>query len=410
MNKLLCGIIIALSSLGYGHASGYMKPDWFTMEKIEIRVNDTLKIKSTLYLPKSNVEKIIIELESIVGVYKHPDFTLNRDTVAYPEIYNLTKEKTGFLLLNSRLPATVSAEEYIKKYCYVQTNKTLAEDAIKALNFLRSDSRFAKIPIGIMGGSAVGVSVAMAAVDEPGFSFVVMNVTPSTNSLDEAEYMWERDRAGTFITKGIFEKFWNYIEGDRFIYKGYVYREMTGNSILNQFQTCAWDCYMEINRKYLAKTGNLDTIQFYAKKLFKESFSGNDLLKVSEDSKVGERKSISANQYIDMMVYYLYSPANVCYLKWDPENYYPKINCPVLMLFADQDTNIDFEGSLANSKAIVSKYKKENFTIDVIKGVDHLFSNQTGIVHENNGIQKRVHAKDKTYFKILLSWLNSITG
>ncbi len=407
--KLLFGFIIAFSSLGYGYASGYMvPPGWLTIEKVDIQVNDTLRIKGTLYLPKGNVERIIIKLESIVGVHNNPDFTLNRDTIVFSEIYNLTKEKTGFLLLNSRLPSTVSTEEYIKKYCYVQTLKTLSEDAIKALHVLKSDSRFAKIPIGIMGGSAVGVSAAMAAVDESGFSFVIMNVTPSTNSLDEAEYMWKRDRAGTFITKGLFEAFWDHIGGDQFIYKGCVFREMTGNSILEQFQTCAWDCYMDINKTILAKANNIDTIQFYAKKMFKKSFSGNNLSKVKEDYKVGDRRNISANQYIDIMVYYLYSPTNVSYLKWDPENYYPKINCPVLMLFADQDTNIDFEGSLANSKAIVAKYKKENFTIDVIKGVDHLFSEQTVEVRENNGVKKSIRVKGKSYLNILTAWINGI--
>jgi pimeloyl-ACP methyl ester carboxylesterase len=164
---------------------------------------------------------------------------------------------------------------------------------------------------------------------------------------------------------------------------------------------------MKINREVVLKNNNIDTIQYYARKIFKESFIGNNLESVRRMNLSGIDEKITASQFIDTMLFMLYSPLNVTYLKWDPENYYPKINCPVLMCFGDKDINIDFEGSLANSKEIVKRYKKTNFTIEVINGVGHNFSDKQMIVKEKDGMTSPpLGVKADIYYQKLFSWLN----
>lgn len=80
------------------------------------------------------------------------------------------------------------------------------------------------------------------------------------------------------------------------------------------------------------------------------------------------------------------------------------------MVFGDKDIQIDFEGSLNNSRNIVNHYNKKNYSIEVLNGVGHNFTDRNIIVKEKSGSSKNLKVMQDSYYEKLLMWLNAIPG
>lgn len=145
------------------------------------------------------------------------------------------------------------------------------------------------------------------------------------------------------------------------------------NPIDLQFENCAWESIQTINHEVLPRVDNYDSVQYYAKKRMKENFETIKIKKRKLLNLTGKEKEHTADDYIDFLMKFWYTSQDIDYLKWNPEDYYPKINCPTLMLFAEKDINIDTKGSIENSKRIVDTYKKTNISIVVIPDVDRSY-------------------------------------
>ena len=79
------------------------------------------------------------------------------------------------------------------------------------------------------------------------------------------------------------------------------------------------------------------------------------------------------------------------------------------MLFAEQDINIDTKGSIENSKRIIEKYKKNNFSVKVIPNVDHgFYETKEKISFEENGQTYTLNKRSELYFELILKWLENI--
>jgi len=409
MNKLLILIVLLLCNLNFAYCSSAQ--DSMIIEKIVFQSTDTNRVHGTLYLPDNGVQRIVIELVSMDKPFRHPDFSLNSDTVYYNKIRKMTKNNTGVFLVSPRLQKDVSPmDKNFMKSRLLLTPETLADDALYAFNYLKTDKRFEGVKIGVMGTSATGVSAAMAAARNSGIAFVILNSTPSTKSVDEADYMWNKNRVATIFYKALFSELWTIFDDSTFVYNGKVYQASNAKPIKEQFQSCAWDCMSRINREVLLKNDNSDTIRFYARKMFKESLEGNNLSKAKRFRKFGKDEEVTIDQYIDIIIDFWYTPQDISYLKWNPENYYPKIKCPVLMVFGDKDIQIDFEGSLNNSRNIVNHYNKKNYSIEVLNGVGHNFTDRNILVKEKNGVSKNLKVIQDSYYEKLIKWLNSIPG
>ncbi len=410
MTRLLFLWIFLLCSLNFAYC--FSAQDSMIIEKIVFQSTDTNRVHGTLYLPVNGVRKIVIELVSIDKPFRHPDFSLNSDTVYYNKIRKMTKNNTGVFLVSPRLQQDVSPlDKNFLKSRLLLTPETLADDALHAYNYLKTDKRFEGVKIGVMGTSATGVSAAMAAARNSGIAFVILNSTPSTKSVDEADYMWNKNGGATYFYKELFKKLRGFFNDTTFVYNGKVYQDSKAKPIKEQFQSCAWDCMSRINQEVLLKNNNYDTIQFYARKMFKESLKGNNLANERSLNMRGKdigNEQVTADQYIDFIMCFWYTPQDICYLKWDPENYYPKIDCPVLMVFGDKDVNIDFEGSLNNSRNIVNRYNKKNYSIEVLKGVGHNFTDRDITVIEKSGVSKNLKVVQDSYYTKLLKWLDRI--
>ena len=105
----------------------------------------------------------------------------------------------------------------------------------------------------------------------------------------------------------------------------------------------------------------------------------------------------------------MYAPLDIDYLKWNPEEYYPKIKCPTLMLFAEKDKNIDVKGSIENSKKIIYTYSKTNFSIEILPNMEHQFYDSLKEVSiKEKGQIYTLNKQSESYFQSMLYWLESI--
>jgi hypothetical protein len=395
----------------YCNADKYTIEDLINIEEFTYYTKDSIPIQSTLYLPKKEqLKRIIIQLQSIQIEFRNPDFSLRSDSVHHKDILELVSSGTGVILISTRFRQTVDNAMILKN----QTMETLADDVEYAYRYLRRKPQFSHIPIGVSGSSATGVAAAKVASRNTSVDFAILISTPSTPSIEEADYKWVNhpETSGVPYYKMLFAEFRKFFPHDRFTYKGQERKDSINNSINQQFEDCAWECISSINHTIISKYDEYDSIQYHAKKIFKNAFNTENLSKKIEMMNLlNKMEEHTANDYVDILMWFWYSPQDIDYLKWNPECYYPKINCPVLMLFAEKDINIDVNGSIENSKRIVEKYNKKNFSIVVIPGVDHSFyiPNEKITIKENNGQIKTLNKRTDLFFNTISNWIKTIS-
>ena len=61
-------------------------------------------------------------------------------------------------------------------------------------------------------------------------------------------------------------------------------------------------------------------------------------------------------------------PQQIALYKWNPSEYLPKIECPVMAVFGTKDEQIEYSGSLKNMKVLLETSGNTNFTAQVLDG------------------------------------------
>lgn len=61
------------------------------------------------------------------------------------------------------------------------------------------------------------------------------------------------------------------------------------------------------------------------------------------------------------------------FLSIDPEEYFAKLNCKVMAYYAEKDVQVPAKENIAMFNKIAKTYKKRNFEVETIIGVNHLF-------------------------------------
>ncbi|RNC63584.1 S9 family peptidase [Proteiniphilum sp. X52] len=378
-----------------------------SIERFIYHTEDSIPIQSILYLPESELKRLVIEIVSFDQEFKKPNFTSINDSIRHRYILELVFSGTGVCLLSPRIKQSSENIEKMKS----QTSETLATDVDNAHRHLKKERRFSRIPIGVMGYSATGIAAAKVAARNTSIDFALLVVTPSTPSINEADYKWinHPETSAVPFYKSLIAEFRTFFPNNTFTYKGKIIMDSQENPIETQFEKCAWESIRTINHEVIQKVNNNDSIQCYAKKIIKENFETEKIEKRKTLNLTGVQKEYTVDEYIDELIHFWYTPQDIDYLKWNPEDYYPKINCPTLMLFAEKDINIDTKGSIENSKRIIERYKKNNFSIVVIPNVDHGFYDLgSKISFEENGRTYTLNKRSELYFESMLNWLESI--
>ena len=109
---------------------------------------------------------------------------------------------------------------------------------------------------------------------------------------------------------------------------------------------------------------------------------------------------------IDGFVKGALNPWMRAFLSLDPAPYLAKLTCPVVAFWGSKDLQVPAKENIDALAKVIYKYKKNNFSIVTIDGLNHLFQNaETGLVTEYSDIEKAV-MNDETLDKIQ-DWLNN---
>lgn len=343
--------------------------------------NDSLPLESILLLPEQSVPKRVVVYIPPLDEYDN----LIKPMISKRELVGSLGKLLDNLLKNDIAVFTFSMRiscynddfkqsvEIKKSDSYrSQTLCTLAEDAKSACRSLKEDDRFKDIPIGVIGTSAMGRAATMAAAgDKSSFSYAILFATPSTDSFDNAEWSYEQGSQNyVMLREGYFTLLWSMVKDTAFTYRSVRYTADSPQKLQKKFVDCAWDCFKRINRTIIAATANYDSIQHKASALMKESFQWN---RTSGWYPVKGLEDGTPEVFIDSMMWYWHKPIDISFLRWNPEEWYPKLQCPTLVLFGSDDKVIDTWGSRDNVQRIKKKYGKTNIQVEMIQGVEHSF-------------------------------------
>ncbi|MDD2283953.1 MAG: hypothetical protein PHQ11_00930 [Paludibacter sp.] len=378
------------------------------IERFVYHSHDSIPIEGTLYLPNGKVKSIIIQLYTTHVNYRHPDFKSLSDSIRFQSILPLISNGYGVALISPRYKQTKENLPKIKD----QTYKTLADDGEALIKFLKSDSRFTSTPIGVWGFSATGIAAAKLASRKNLVDFAMLMSTPSTIGAEDLYFKWDtnmKESVKDFYML-FFREFERFFPKDHFIYNDSIYTNTDQSKFDQIFIECVWDCMKNINKSVLQNNEKIDTIHILAQNTLKSAFKTDTIKTKIFTPFMPSKDPMYINQFIYILINItMYSPLDIDYLKWNPEDYYPKICCPTLMLFAEKDVNIDMKGSIENSKRIVNTYKKTNFSIVVIPNVDHEFYEPLEKVSfEEKGRTYTLNKYSRSFLQSMLNWLESV--
>lgn len=392
----------------FAFSAGGLFADSVVVESMNFITADSISLHGMLYLPRHSSPKgILVDIDRPDVILPKFDFVNNSDSAGYSKkmVTHLIRSGIGVFFLAPRVPynhenrmAIISSLEY-----KAQTLETIAEDAKTACLFIKKDARFTNTPVGVSGGSAMGLPAVMAAVQEKRISFVLLSSTPSTNNMDDAEYSYDRGSMNYMYLRALFSELWSMVKDTTFIYNGLKYSNTEQKSIEDQFIECAWDCFKKINRTIIAKQSDYDTIQKKATALMKGSFQWGKTGDWKPVKGLGTETVKTPDELIDLLMCTWHKPIDISFLRWNPEEWYPQLTCPVLFLFAENDKIIDLEGSVANIRRIKEQYMKSNFSIHIIKGCGHSFDYY--YMKKGEGMRRKVISEKP--FNELSNWFIS---
>lgn len=382
--------------------------DTIQIESFIYHSQDSIPIEGTLYLPNEKAKSIIIQLYSTHVNYKHPDFKSLSDSIRFQDIIIFTSNGYGVALISPRYKQTKENLPKIKN----QTYQTLADDGKILIEFLKKDSRFTYTPIGVWGFSATGIAAAKQASRKKMVDFAMLMSTPSTMGYEDLSFKWDTDvkESAKYTYTLLFSEFKHFFSEDYFIYNDSIYKNTVQSKYDQNFINCVWDCIKNINKEVLINNENVDIIHTLAQNTLKSAFKTDTINKKIITSFLPSKSPVNINQFIEFLINIaMYAPLDIDYLKWNPEEYYPKIKCPTLMLFAEKDKNIDVKGSIENSKKIIYTYSKTNFSIEILPNMEHQFYDSLKEVSiKEKGQIYTLNKQSESYFQSMLYWLESI--
>jgi dienelactone hydrolase len=360
----------------------------YSKEEVTFKTTGGITLKGVLYLPKSNLKKIIINLNHPTLASKW-DISQN-DTLLYNFnlLQKLFEQQIGWLDLSSRF-SELSIKTNPKMYLDMVnscTPKTVADDADSAIAFLKSKKEFKNISIGLMGGSTAGISVAISSSRNKNVDFLISMSSIFTNGIQWHKYSILYSPADFQSNLYLMTGLMSMIK-DSFTYDGTKYPKR--DSI---FFNCFFHSLDTIN-KQIIKYDNYDTITKIAGRIMNSLWKTDDFVMSNQNI---YRKYIKPSAYIDTVLAKLYyKPIDIETIKWNPKLYYSQIKIPVYILFGDKDKILDVKANIAAASSLLKiGISKSNFYMQVLPDCDHsLVDDKIGktryqILHERNRYQR----------------------
>jgi pimeloyl-ACP methyl ester carboxylesterase len=247
------------------------------------------------------------------------------------------------------------------------TTYDFANDALAAVEFLKSRKEIDKNKIGLIGHSEGGMIAQIAAVKNPeDVKFLIM-------------------LAGVGI------------EGDELILlQSKIIARLEGRpdeeidkAMINQEKLVS----------LLKSDKQNNEIEKEIRQIINESFS--NLPELSQETKENIEKMV------DMQIKTVMSDWYRSFLKFNPSDYLEKILIPVLALNGEKDAQVPAKENLLAIEEALMKAGNKNFKIVELKGLNHLFqTSETGSISEYGKIEETF---SQTALDEMINWLKEIT-
>ena len=258
-----------------------------------------------------------------------------------------------------------------------------ASDVHCAIDAIQNDRRFATAKIGLLGHSEGGCSVAIEASRNKKVSFIVVL---STIGIKGEDLMYAQ-------MANVIKKL-----------PVYIISPVDSLTDKNKLILSEWEKIIAI----VSNDISIDSMYSLLKK-------NKEQMSVNHPELMG-KAPIEKQVYYDSLLWL--TRQRVAYIQYNPTLYYSKITCPVLAICGDADEKIDYKSNLDGIKTIFTSVNKKNYTVKVIKNVDHEYkqrdhSKDSPFIHSatnkndsSGGNKKSPEDKSsKEMFDIVSSWI-----
>lgn len=317
-------------------------------EQFSFKTYDNKFLAGTLTIPEKNDSgtPIVIFVTSPLPCDRNYNgiFLAMADSLAQNGIASLRFDNRSF---SNSASQKLDADKY--------TMYDVAKDVHEAYLSLRNDSKFKNSPIGLLGHSEGGASCAIEAAQNSDISFVI---TLSTIGISGKEIVYYQSTLPLALS---YQSFSSEMRNDiiRLIYHSInIIDENQGDNNIKEKLEKYYNSYFTSSKDPQKALG----------KLTKE-------------------------QFIDTTIKAWMTPRKLCYIKYNPEKYFSKINCPVFVICGMEDERIDWKSNLDGIERIFLKNDKLNYKIVSIPGVNHSYEETNGMIPSFVSIQKKDSSK-----------------
>lgn len=233
---------------------------------------------------------------------------------------------------------------------------TKSEDLNSAIRYLKSYQQTRNKKIVLLGTSEGGMSSAVSASKEE-VDGVVFISTPAVNGEEFTTYQ-SLCRDSLFMeTFGRDTQAFNTVTT---LFSGGILKYEKSYAGFHRFREETFGPLKEILYKYT----DYDTIAFHIMKYLDKEWAAED--SITKSRLKDFNNYCMAHKHVGYI-----QPQQIEIYKWEPELYFPKIKCPVLSIYGDEDRNIEYLSSKESMKKLLLEGGNSKCTFLVLKGFDH---------------------------------------
>lgn len=242
------------------------------------------------------------------------------------------------------------------------TTVDFADDALAAVNYLKSREDIADDKVGLIGHSEGGMIAPVAAAKDRSISFIVMLAGVGTTGREVLETQIRLIATAKGIPPAFVDK--------------------TASDIKRII-----DAVMNYDDPEKSAEDISDFINSELDRIPKEQVEAMG----GREAKIKQNLSIYNNKWMR------------AFLRFDPEDYLTKVNCPVLALNGTLDLQVPYKENLAAIENGLKKAGNQNFKITDLDGLNHLFQ------HAKKGIPEEYGKITETFapevLEIIGTWI-----
>ena len=287
-------------------------------------MTEKLNLKGTLILPQkmNSFTKIVILVAPPFPIYRDYDglFSTLADVLGRNRIATLRFDNRSY-----SDKALLPRQETVTMY-------NQADDVHNAILNLRKDKRFNPNPIGLLGHSEGGCSVAIEASKNKTIDFAIFL---STCGIKGVEFAYDQTAMPLMFNERI-------------------------DSIVKENMLLTMRKYLEIVDRY----DSSDSIRICISQAVKAYYNS-----VQNKKEVFGRSTL---QEISETISWTYTrPRFMAFVKYDPKKYFSDLSCPVLVMCGKMDGVQDCEKNLGGIAQIFKENGKKDYEIMAVDSVNH---------------------------------------